>query len=174
MSSSEQRIELDPGRQVGFQRKICSTVLQLSQFLWSSKWKSAPLVGMTGGWRHCSSWKRRAKYADMIWEFREGESEGASPEGNSRELLFEAHWYVRSRSRGCRELDCKCRKRRKKREYLGEVVPERLQSQIGALLTGEVEQQKRKIGSDFLYFLFFWMKTCICTIFKTLTTVSVS
>lgn len=43
----------------------------------------------------------------------------------------------------------------------------RLQSQIGALLTGEVEEQKRKNGSDFLfYFMFFRMKICICTIFK--------
>lgn len=44
----------------------------------------------------------------------------------------------------------------------------RLQSQIGALLTGEVEEQKRKIGSDFLffYFMFFRIKICICTIFK--------
>lgn len=34
----EQRIEWDPGRQVGFQREICSTVLQLSfLFLWSSE-----------------------------------------------------------------------------------------------------------------------------------------
>lgn len=37
MSSSEQKIESDPGRQVGFQREICSTVLQLSPFLWSSE-----------------------------------------------------------------------------------------------------------------------------------------
>lgn len=76
MSSSKRRIESDPGSQVGFQREIYSTVLQLSPFLWSSEWKSTPLVGMMGGWTHCSSWKRRVKSADMIWEFREGKSEG--------------------------------------------------------------------------------------------------
>lgn len=30
MLGLEQRIESDPGRQIGFQREICSTVLQLS------------------------------------------------------------------------------------------------------------------------------------------------
>lgn len=154
MSCSERRIESDPGRQVGFQREICSTVLQLSPFLSFSERKSAQLVGMTGKWSHWSSWKRRAKYADMIWEFREGKSKGASPEGNGGELLFETYWYIWSKSRGCREQDCECRQRRKTRKCWGEVVPERLQSQIGALLTGEVKEQKRKIGSDFFFFLF--------------------
>lgn len=55
MLGSERRMEPNPGRQVGFQREIRSTVLQLSTFPWSSEWKSAPTVGTTGRWRHCSS-----------------------------------------------------------------------------------------------------------------------
>lgn len=55
MSGLERRIKSDPGRQLGFQREICSTVLQLFPLPVVLRMRISLLLGMMDWGRHCSS-----------------------------------------------------------------------------------------------------------------------
>ncbi|KAJ8353609.1 hypothetical protein SKAU_G00211760 [Synaphobranchus kaupii] len=71
----EWRMEVDVGRQLHFPGEICSTTLQPDIVLWAAEEKSVLLVELTVPWEEgveAAHERKRAKYADLVAECREG------------------------------------------------------------------------------------------------------
>lgn len=71
----EWKMEADLVRQLHFPREICSTTLRPDMVLWSTAGKTALLVELTVPWEEgleAAHERKRAKYADLVAECREG------------------------------------------------------------------------------------------------------
>ncbi|KAJ8356956.1 hypothetical protein SKAU_G00197500 [Synaphobranchus kaupii] len=71
----EWRMEVDLGRRLHFPREICSTTLRPDIVLWAAEEKSVLLVKLTVPWEEgveAAHERKRAKYADLVAECREG------------------------------------------------------------------------------------------------------
>ncbi|KAJ8339289.1 hypothetical protein SKAU_G00360750 [Synaphobranchus kaupii] len=71
----EWRMEVDLGRQLNFPGEICSTTLRPDIVLWAAEEKSVLLVELTVPWEEgveAAHERKRAKYADLVAECREG------------------------------------------------------------------------------------------------------
>ncbi len=68
------KMEVDLGRQLQFQQKICSTNLRPDVVLWSAAVKSVVLIELTVPWEEgleAAYERKKAKYADLVAECRE-------------------------------------------------------------------------------------------------------